>query len=120
MDLDGADAAGRAAQIGDQLGGVAATGQGGAGLLPEASLEQQAARRIGVRCERVREAEAERSRLLDGFLRVHAKLDYIEEDLDHRLGLRVATGRTEGQERPAFLERQGRVRRQAGPLARLE
>ena len=57
------------------------------------SFHAEASWEKGVWPERIRETLANDSWLLDGLLRVHPEVDDVQEDLGHRLGLPVATGR---------------------------
>ena len=71
-----------------------------------------------MRLERTRETVVGKSRRLYRRLRVHAKHVHVEEDLQHRLRLNIAAGRTERHQYFSAFEGQRRIRRKSRPFTR--
>ena len=84
------------------------------------AFQSQRSSQVRMRSERVREVLRLEPGRLDGLLRVHAKHRNVQENLEHRLRLSIAAGRTERHQQFAVFEGHRRVGCQAGPFPRLE
>ena len=86
----------------------------------DARFQLEQSRPVGMWPEGLRKIVGPEAWLLDCLLRIHAKLDDVQEDLEHRLRLHIRTGRAERHQETAVTEGHGRVGRQARSLAALQ
>src|SRR5215510_2059827 len=87
-------------------------------LLGQAPLNAQFVRLVGVRFERARIAVCGEARCFSGCLRQHAKHCHVQEDLQHRLTLHIATWGAKWHIGLAVLEDHRRARSETWALAR--
>src|SRR5689334_3289138 len=97
---------------------VTPRGERVAGIFADPPLDLELAGRVRVRPERVGERARRHARRFDRLLQRHVEHDVVEQHLEHRLLLHVATRRTERHHELAVAQQHGWCGREPRALAR--